>query len=345
MQVFGHGRRFARAASAAIRSEAAEGGEVAAYRRDILDRWHLARREGVSAGKAAEVVGIPRSTLFNWDRLRRQGRLEPRSRRPWRLRRTAWSAELVKAVIEARREQPMWGKAKIAVVVRSELPEGKAASESTVGRILTHLMRQGTVKPVPALRRKAPRAARSQRAWAQRRPTGLKPKKPGEIVQVDTLTVTPKGGRPPVKQFVAADPVSKWTCAKAYRRATARNAKDFLDKLIREMPFAVEAVQVDGGSEFKAEFERECQERTIPLWVLPPRSPKLNGHVERTIGTWRYEFYGCWDIPDDLVKVNRLVDAFADEFNRVRPHRSLGCLAPEEALNAQGRPPDDDHPP
>ena len=53
MQVFSHGRRFARAASAAIRAEAAEGGE------------------------AAEVVGIPRSTLFNWDRLRWQGRLEP----------------------------------------------------------------------------------------------------------------------------------------------------------------------------------------------------------------------------------------------------------------------------
>ena len=82
MQVFGYGRRFARAASAAIRAEAAEGGKGAAFRRGILDRWHLARREGLTAGKAAEVVGVPRSTLFNWDRLRRQGRLEPRSRRP-----------------------------------------------------------------------------------------------------------------------------------------------------------------------------------------------------------------------------------------------------------------------
>ena len=82
MQVFSHGRRFARAATAAVRAEAAEGGEAAVFRRGILDRWHLARREGLTAGKAAEVVGVPRSTLFNWDRLRRQGRLEPRSRRP-----------------------------------------------------------------------------------------------------------------------------------------------------------------------------------------------------------------------------------------------------------------------
>ena len=67
MQAIGHGRRFARAASAAIRSEAAEGGAVSACRGGILDRWHLARREGLPAGKAAEVVGVPRSTLFNWD--------------------------------------------------------------------------------------------------------------------------------------------------------------------------------------------------------------------------------------------------------------------------------------
>ena len=204
MQAIGHGRRFARAATAAVRAEAAEGGEAAAFRRGILDRWHLARREGLTAGKAAEVVGVPRSTLFNWDRLRREGRLEPRSRRPWRLRRNAWSAELVKAVQEARLDQPMWGKAKTAVAIRPELPELQAVSESTVGRVLAHLVRQGSVEPVPALRRKAPRAARSQRKWARRRPAGLKPGKPGEIVQVDTLTVTPQGGRPPVKQLVAA---------------------------------------------------------------------------------------------------------------------------------------------
>ena len=255
MQAISRGRRFARAASAAARAEAAEGGE---------------------------------------------------------------------AVQEARRDQPVRGKAKIAVAIRRE---GLAASESTVGRVLAHLVRQGSVEPVPALRRKAPRAARSQRKRARRRPTGLKPGKP---VQVDTPAAAPKGGRPPAEQLVAADPVSKWTCAKAYRRATARNAKDFLGKLIRGMPFAVEAIQVDGGSEFKAEFERECKEREIPLRVLPPRSPKPDGNVERTIGTWRCEFYGCRDIPDDLVKTNRLVDAFADEFNRAGPTDPSDASRPQK---------------
>ena len=50
--------------------------------------------------------------------------------------------------------------------------------------------------------------------------------------------------------------------------------------------------------------------------MLPPRSPKLDGNVERTVGTWRCEVHGCWEIPDDLDRINLPVDAFADEFNR-----------------------------
>lgn len=76
------GSPFARAALMSIKAEAAEGGPVAAARRRALNHWHSARREGLTAQKAADVVGIPRSTLFSWEKLRRQNRLEPQSRRP-----------------------------------------------------------------------------------------------------------------------------------------------------------------------------------------------------------------------------------------------------------------------
>ena len=58
-----------------------------------------------------------------------------------------------------------------------------------------------------------------------------------------------------------------------------------VDALAARMPFGLRAVQVDGGSEFMAEFEQACLDRGIALFVLPPRSPKLNGHVERANGT------------------------------------------------------------
>ena len=105
------------------------------------------------------------------------------------------------------------------------------------------------------------------------------------------------------------------------------NGREFLGKVIKEMPFKVKAIQIDGGSELKAEFDAECEARGIDLWILPPKSPELNGCVERTNGTWRCEFHGCWEIEyEDIVKVNRCIEAFTDAFNRIWPHGSLGGL-------------------
>jgi hypothetical protein len=73
-------------------------------------------------------------------------------------------------------------------------------------------------------------------------------------------------------------------------RATAKTASRFLDSLEARTPFPVKAIQVDGGSEFQADFERECQRRGILLFVLPPQSPKLNGYVERARRTHVEEF-------------------------------------------------------
>ena len=136
-----------------------------------------------------------------------------------------------------------------------------------------------------------------------------------------------------IRQFSADDPVSKWICAQAHRRATADNAVCFLDKLLAEVPFEVKAIQVDGGSEFKAAFEQQCAERHITLYDLPPRCPELNGHVERYNGAWRYEFYACWRLPrDDLPSINRWIAIFEDDYNRFRPHQVLGELTPQEYL-------------
>ena len=56
----------------------------------------------------------------------------------------------------------------------------------------------------------------------------------GENLQLDTLTTNPGQGRPVVKQFTVCDPVAKWTCAQAWHRASAHNAKRFLSKLQAE---------------------------------------------------------------------------------------------------------------
>ena len=175
---------------------------------------------------------------------------------------------------------------KLGVLLRER---GWEVSTSMVGRILTHLKARGVLREPPSTG-----ISTRKRLWrrphAVRKPKGYAVKEPGDLVQVDTLDVRPLPGVL-LKHFTARDVVSRWDVVEAHTRATARTAAGFLDALQARMPFPVRAIQVDGGSEFQAGFESECQRRGLLLFVLPPRSPKLNGCVERAQRTHTEEFY------------------------------------------------------
>ncbi len=88
------------------------------------------------------------------------------------------------------------------------------------------------------------------------------------------------------------------------------------------------AIQVDGGSEFKADFERACQERDIRLFVLPPRSPKLNGSVERAQRTHKEEFYRVVELPETIGELRQKLRAWEVVYNTRRPHQALAYQTP-----------------
>jgi putative transposase len=326
MQIRGLHRSIYRGARLASRLETKERSDEV-QRRDAVARWQQARRDGLSVEKAAAAVGHPPSTLYRWAKSACL-----RSRRPKTTRKTTWTTQLVQAVEEWRLEEPTWGKAKILVKLREQ---GFTVSEATIGRILAHLVKRGAIVPVPAMRKAAKtRKWTAKRRFAERLPKSAKAKQPGQIVQLDTVYVTLAPGRH-VKHFTAYDPVAKWTVAKAYNRATAASAAMFLDKLVADMPFKVDAIQVDGGSEFMAEFEDACQQRAIQLFLLPPRSPELNGAVERCNSSWRYEFYAVYDLPTRVEDLNPLIDAFQHRYNTHRPHGALGGKTPKQYLAAR----------
>ena len=83
------------------------------------------------------------------------------------------------------------------------------------------------------------------------------------------------------------------------------------------------------SSRIKADFETEYRHRDIILRELPPKSPELDEHNN---GTWRYEFYATWDLPDDPKELSRWLDAFAEEFNTSRPCQAFGGMTPTEYL-------------
>ncbi len=69
--------------------------------------------------------------------------------------------------------------------------------------------------------------------------------------------------------------------------------------------FSVRALQVDGGSEFAPEFRQGCQKRRLRPFVLPPRSPKLKGMVERAQHIHTEEFYEVFHCSLELAGLNR----------------------------------------
>jgi len=325
MQVFGLPGHVIRNGGRASRLLAAETPSIEAERRrDAVARWRRAMRDGLTADQAAHAVGVPRSTLYRWEE-----EPVPKSRRPHRVRANGWSRELRAEVERMRLDFPFWGKDKLGPLLRKA---GFDVSNATVGRILKQLVERGRVTPVPELIRKAGRKSPAKaRPHAIRKPKDVTFEQPGDVVQIDTLTLAIAPGRT-VKHFDAYDVFAKWTVARPYARATAANAADFLDKVTAEMPWPIKAIQIDGGSEFMAEFEIACRDRNLPLYVLPPRSPKLNGAVERCNGAWRYEFYATVDLPDRLDKIAEHVDAFQHLYNHHRPHGALDGLTPSEYL-------------
>jgi transposase InsO family protein len=256
--------------------------------------------------------------------------LEDRPHRPRRVRQPTYSVELVQAVVRLREKHPRWGKDKLVILLERE---GYHVSASTVGRILCYAKRRGILKePIPncVSARKRPR----KRSYATRKPKDYQATAPGDIVQLDTLDLRPLPGML-LKHFTAHDVVCKWNVMGVYRQASATTATHFLDILEARMPFAVRAIQVDGGSEFESIFEDVCQRRGIRLFVLPPRSPKLNGGVERAHRTHTEEFYEVTDSMFELAELRQDLLEWETTYNTVRPHQALGYLTPFTFLNQQ----------
>jgi len=286
---------------------------------------------GCNARLTCRYFGISPQTFYRWKRRydpRNPSGLEDRSHRPKHLRQPTWSPELAQQVLRLRTEYPRWGKDKLCELLRDQ---GIQVSASMVGRIIRRMKETGALKePVP--NHVSARKRLRQRPFAIRKPRDYPIKEMGDIVQLDTLDLRPLPGVI-LKHFTAHDVISKWNVISVHRQANASAAAQFLDTLRERMPFPVKAIQVDGGSEFESVFEKECQSRGIRLFVLPPRSPKLNGGVERAHRTHTEEFYEVTDCTFDLAELREKLLEWEHIYNTVRPHQTLGYLTPKKFLD------------
>lgn len=305
-----------------------------AYRRFHKERgagWQALKREGVSDATCQAVTGVSRSSYYRSQAALKRlaaGKLPPSKARK-RQNRRQWGEAQKQLVLHLRRENPTYGRAKIAVLLQRD--HGLTISASTVGRILKHLTEKGLIgKSLSAVRRKRSRNFQKGHAkpWAYKDYASMAL---GERVQVDHMTVTKNGVV--CKHFQAWERRSKFIHAQVYSHAKSTSAERFLREFVEKAPFPILSIQVDGGSEFMAEFENACAELNIPLIVLPPSRPKYNGGVERGNRTFKDEFYYQPRFNADSIGAirNELAKA-VDKYNAYRPHYALKGKTPLQYL-------------
>lgn len=267
-------------------------------------------QEGVPLSVLSERHGIARPVLSRWW-ARYQAHdlagLRPRSRRPTHSPRR--HAPAVAEAIDAARDFG-WGVARIA----DELGIG----HGTVQRAL-----EGT--------------GRNRLPAPPRRPVRRYEKtRPGELLHLD-LKYLPTLGNRPEFEFAAIDDFTREGAAMVVGERSTVAATRFLEHVLAQLPYRVEAVMTDNDLMFTmryayystrlTRFQQALKSAGIEHRLIRPRSPESNGKVERFIKTIDDECFRIIRPHSSRARVGAL-KLFLEYYNHARPHQSLGGESP-----------------
>ena len=94
------------------------------------------------------------------------------------------------------------------------------------------------------------------------------------------------------------------------------------------------------GAEFQSQFHWHLETQDVRHVYIRPRTPHLNGKVERSHRVDEQEFYQLPDdggITDDIHLFNEKLREWEDYYNYHRPHGALNGQTPYERLMAKTR--------
>jgi transposase InsO family protein len=275
-------------------------------------------REIGSDAKSYRFFEVPRSTFYRWKKAYAEAgkaglvrkkpiaKSHPRQIPP----------EMIEKILHLRRTYHL-GPQRITWYL--ERYHGFQTSCSSVYRTLVrHDMRR--------LPKKAGRRAIHTRRYAKQ--------VPGHHIQVDVkfLSLRAADGKQVRRfQYTAIDDATRIRALKIYRRHTQKNAIDFVDHVIEKFPFRIHTIRTDRGHEFQAQFHWHVEDRGIRHVYIKPRSPQLNGKVERSHRSDQEEFYQLLTYTDD-VDLNKKLAEWERFYNYDRPHGAFNGNTPYEAL-------------
>lgn len=267
-------------------------------------------QEGVPLSVLSEQSGIARPVLSRWWArylCEDLGGLQPRSRRPHRSPTRHQPA--VRELIAHARDFG-WGVQRIA-------------DEIGVGH--------GTVQ------RELERTGRNRLPRPARRPVQRYEKsRPGELLHLD-LKYLPQLGKWPEFEYAAIDDFTREGVAIIAGERSTAAATRFLEHVLAQLPYRVEAVMTDNDMMFTmryayystrlTRFEQALKRAGIEHRLIRPRSPESNGKVERFIKTIDDECFRIVRPQSSRARVG-VLQLFLEYYNHARPHQSLGGESP-----------------
>ena len=157
---------------------------------------------------------------------------------------------------------------------------------------------------------------------------------PGHHVQVDVKFLTLKrkrGGSVRRYQYTAIDDATRVRTLKIYKRHPQKSAIDFIDYVVEKFPFRIQTLRTDRGHEFQALFHWHVADLGMEHVYIKPRTPQLNGKVERSHRTDKDEFYQLLTYKDD-VDLEKKLAIWERFYNYDRPHGAHKGKTPYEVL-------------
>lgn len=149
---------------------------------------------------------------------------------------------------------------------------------------------------------------------------------PGECVQVDTIKIGAN-----LYQYTAIDDCTRFILTMLFPARNAENTVEFLEMVKDGMPFPVQRIQTDRGTEFTSYLVQEVlQDWKIKWRPNRPRSPHLNGKVERVQKTILDEFYETVDLRSSNLQFQ--LSEWEYYYNHERVHGALG-VPPIKKIN------------
>jgi transposase InsO family protein len=235
-------------------------------------------------------------------------------------------ARVVRRMNELAEAHPRWGYRAVCQLMRKE---GFAINEKRVERLWR---KEGHRLPPPRMKASGLRAIGVGENSSTARPA----RRPHDVWTYDFMSAqVRRGGK--IRILNVMDEFTRLSLGSHVARSISANAVvRHLERLFDEFGPPV-AIRSDNGREFISATVKEflAEHGVRPLFI-EKASPQQVPLIERFNGTMRRDLLNVEEM-ENIPEAQVLVNVFNEEYNKVRPHRSLNKMTPQEFLDIYKR--------